>query len=212
MTIPFVNFEVLDLKSFILLLALLSANTSFGADPKTHPANESEFVGYWRVHTVSDEIRRENLKDSNLGFDVKNADTGLGDPCQFVIILASRHWATIPMEKMGSADEARKQCLSTSKKDVQATVLLMQNLSTTQRSWQPAPNVVGAYLMHYPELKKTLIWKADTVDESALSPKLTGFDLMAGDMVMTILKVIQGETPQTSKVIPAWYAVLRPVQ
>lgn len=180
------------MKHILTLLLILISSVSAAEDMKVlRPAEESEFVGYWRIILIPDE--KMNLK-------IRNKDTGFADSCQFLIHKPDGYWFNITMTNGAGDEEAKRRCPTTSKEDVD--LLLFAAQAPNRYKWRKLNTPM--FIVEDTLSKGHQAWAVDYATKDASLPNY--FDFEKGDLVMNMAMPVG-----PSQVVLAWRMVLRPV-
>lgn len=188
------------LYAFMLALTCFT-NLSEAAGVKMHMASESDFVGFWRIMLIPNELSRSELK---------NEVSGYSDPCQFFIHLSSGKWVNLTV--------------LTSIKDSEGKEVKLKDCPATKSELEPNLTAVNAtsseYVWHIQKgsdgffwVKKAnsqvgdFLWRAVIIDENISRPDIFGFDLVQGDMTMNLMR-----RRVDGKIEAFWGMVLRPLK
>lgn len=184
---------------YFLLLAFSSLASAESS--KTHPATESEFVGYWKIKLIPNEKHRSQFK---------NEDVGYSEKCQFLIFTPNGEGNSITFTNISGEEPSAENCTS-NKSDIDLGLI-----SPTQvvkgTEWQKVPKQEGLFFTKDHSKTDTtaaiaLLWKVDYVLEDIETTSAFGFNLKKGDMIMQVTRRLSDNS-----VAPVWPMVLRPVQ
>jgi len=183
---------------YVLLIAVSSA--AFGQDDKTHPATESEFVGYWKIKLIPNEKHRSQFK---------NEDVGYSEKCQFIIFKHGGEGHSITFRNAAGEEKTSETC-SIRKSDIDLG-LLFPSQAAQRSEWQKVPKQEGLFFTKDSsktdsKVPSALLWKADYVTEDISTVGAVGFDLQKGDMIMQVTRRLNDNS-----IAPVWPMVLRPV-
>ena len=181
----------------VALVFLISVGKlASAAEQPTHPANESEFVGYWRIILIDNDLHKSAIK---------NEQTGYSDPCQFFINLPDGSWLNISPTIVRGEKATKINCPS-GKNEIDK--LIPVSLSVSQHfKWSKLNKQNGLFYISDPATKNGLLWKADYVAEDLPAVEKCGFDLKKGDMIMQLARRLG-----PAEIAPVWPMILRPVQ
>ena len=175
-----------------ILLLLMGIAATCGAQEKAlRPAQDTEFIGYWRIMLIPDE--KSNLK-------IQNRETGFSDPCQVLVHKADGGWFNITISNLAGDEASRRQCDALKKKDVDASPALLG--ARNRFTWKRATPQV--FEVEDVTSKAKRYWLADYVTKDTSAPNY--FDFKLGDLVMS-MALPTGD----GRVAIAWRMVLRPI-
>ncbi|MFZ3019644.1 MAG: hypothetical protein WA056_14435 [Gallionella sp.] len=179
-----------------LIFLLCSSQLVFAGGQSTHPANENEFVGYWRILLIDNNRHKSGIK---------NEETNYIDPCQFLIHQSDGSWMNIsPMIVNGQ--KATKDNCPTDRAEIDKHIAIAKSISQPFK-WSKLKNKNGLFYVADSATNSGLLWKADYVAEDLPVVERIGFELKRGDMIMQLARFL-GPT----EIAPIWPMVLRPVQ
>ena len=195
--------EGIELKFFIFLFLLFTSTASFSQERQViRHAEQSDFVGYWRVFLIPDEKR--------LHPNVFNKDVGFAGSCRFVVHKPDGAWFNVTINNGSGEEETKLRCPSISTKDIDQAVISTNLLSPSQIKWTKLQTPLFA--VENLSSKNRVIWIADYVTEDTSDYVTDGvsianfFDFKKGDLIMDrAVPIGQGQ------IKAVWRMVLRPV-
>jgi hypothetical protein len=184
---------------YFLLLAFTSSASA--QSDKTHPATESEFIGYWKIKLIPNEKHRSQFR---------NEDVGYSEKCQFLIFKQNGEGRSITFTNISGEETSPENC-TLHKSDIDLG-LISSTQVINHSEWQKVPKQEGLFFTK--DSAKTdskasvaLLWKVDYVLEDIDATTAFGFNLKKGDMIMQVTRRLSDNS-----VAPVWPMVLRPVQ
>jgi len=189
---------------FIVTIVFSIVSTLAAAEGKTRPASEVDFIGYWRIIPIPNELSRSELKNENMGYS---------DPCQFLVHKLDGTWYNLTVSNAAGDEESKRKCL-TKKSEVD---LGLFSVGTSSHRWSKLPNRDGLFFVKdmsvtNPKEKSALLWKADLILEDIPSIAIFGTDLQKGDMLMQLTKRVNDNNIGSMKIAPIWGMILRPLK
>lgn len=187
---------------FCLYFLLLAFTSLASAQPnKTHPATESEFIGYWKIKLIPNEKHRSQFK---------NEDVGYSEKCQFLIFKPNGEGNSITFTNISGEEKSPETC-TFHKSDIDLG-LISPTQAIKRSEWQKVPKQEGLFFTKDPaktdiKAPTALLWKVDYVAEDIDTTVAFGFGLKKGDMIMQVTRRLSDNS-----VAPVWPMVLRPVQ
>lgn len=181
---------------FLFVATLAQAQSS---GQKVRPAGEKDFVGYWRIHLIANELHKSQLRNESLRYN---------DPCQFFIHKPNGAWFNLSISNPAGAEEAKRQCPN-SKARVDSSLF---GQSSSRYQWKKVPDQEGFFVIRDTQATDTtaipaVLWKADYVTEDIPAPATVGFDLKKGDLIMQLTRRVD-----EGKIAVVWPMVLRPLR
>ena len=189
------TFPEITMRFFVVFL--LFVNASAVAQVRTQPATESNFIGYWRILLVPNEIHKSEMQ---------NEKTGYADPCQFFIHKPDGTWFNISINNGAGVEETKRRCPGMKRADIDLSLYAVRNVSPYK--WTKMPNQDGLFYVKNasnPE-SRALLWKADYILVDIPESMNRGYDLKKGDLLMQLTRRVNA-----TSVAPAWPMILRPV-
>lgn len=184
---------------FLATLLLITAATASAQEQKTRPALEADFVGYWRIILIANEVHNSPLKNEKMGYS---------DPCQFFVHKPGGVWHNISITNVAGPDESKRQC-PTQRSLVDVSLSAQP---TSPFKWTKVPSQNGLFFIMDtsvtdPKAVSSLLWKADYVLEDIPAIPSIGFALKKGDLIMQLTRRLEG-----NRIAPVWPMILRAVQ
>lgn len=188
------------MKLFVYIFFLAISNLTFAQSNKTHPATESEFVGYWKIKLIPNEKHRSQFK---------NEDVGYSEKCQFLVFKPNGEGYSIIFTDPSGQEKSSETC-SFRRSDIDLE-LRLPTQAAKRSEWKKVPKPEGLFFTKElpeadPKASIALLWKVDYVLEDIDTTKAFGFDLKKGDMIMQVTRRLSDNS-----VAPVWPMVLRPV-
>lgn len=180
----------------VLLLAVFFMDVAVAAGQSTHPATESEFVGYWRIILIDNDRHKSGIK---------NEQTNYTDPCQFLVHQSDGSWMNISPMIVGGQKATKENC-PTDRAEIDKHIAIAKSLSQPFK-WSKLGNQNGLFYVTDPTTNTGLLWKADYVVEDLPAVERIGFELKKGDVIMQLTRRLG-----PNEIAPVWPMVLRPVQ
>lgn len=161
------------------------------------PARDVDFIGYWRIQLVPNEMHRSEFKNEQMGYS---------DPCQFFIHRQDGSWFNVSSNTGAGVEETKRKCLAMKKADVDQLLYSVGNQPPYR--WRKMQNQDGLFYVGDPSKaeSETLLWKADAVLVDIPESAARGYDFKKGDLLMQLTKRINA-----TSVAPVWPMVLRPL-
>jgi len=145
----------------LVLIAALCPLLAFGqAMPKTRPATVADFMGYWRVVLIPDEVHKSRFTNKQVGYT---------DQCQYFVHRLDGAWLNVTLDG---------QC-PVKRSALEAGTALMYS----PFKWERVPGEDGLFFIRAPD--NAVVWKADYVLEDT-APAEAGVLLLRGDLVMQL--------------------------
>jgi hypothetical protein len=181
----------------IFIAIFLLGDLSHAQAQKFRPATEADFVGYWRITLVPNEMHKSEFK---------NEQTGYSDPCQFFIHKKDGNWFNMSSNNGAGVEETKRLCPNKKRSDLDLSISAIRN--ETPYRWKKYTNQDGLFLVSDPSRPGSLpvLWKADLVLVDIPESAARGYDFKKGDLLMQLTRRINATT-----VAPVWPMVLRPV-
>lgn len=195
---PLKRWGHMKLAAFALLVIFSAAASA--QMPKTRPATESDFAGYWRIVLIPNDVHKSRFKNEQMGYS---------DPCQFFVHKPDGTWFNISVTNMGGAEESKRKC-PTKRAAVDVSMVAQ---SQSPFKWNKLPNQNGLFFIRDttpqagPKKPVALLWKADYVLEDIPASPAFGVDVKKGDMIMQITQRMEG-----NNIAPVWPMILQPVE
>jgi len=187
----------------IFTLIFIISTSALAADAKTRPASETDFVNYWRIILIPNELHKSEFKNESMGFS---------DPCQFLVIKSDGSWHNLTINNMAGEEASRNKC-PTKKSEVNLGLFAV---GTSPHRWNKLPNRDGLFFVKDmsvtdPKEKLAFLWKADLILEDIPSISIFGTDLKKNYMLMQLTKPINHNVGQIN-IAPIWGMILRPLK
>lgn len=188
---------------FVATLLFIVSTFASATEGKTRPASETDFVNYWRIILIPNELHKSEFKNENMGFS---------DPCQFLVLKSDGSWYNLTVSNMAGNEASRNKC-PTRKSEIDLSLFAV---GTSPHRWSKLPNRDGLFFVKDmsvtdPKEKLAFLWKVDLILEDISSISIFGTDLKKGDMLMQLTKPINNNNIGPMKIAPIWGMILRPL-
>lgn len=179
--------------ALLLVLLFMLPRAGLAEEQKLRSATAAEFVGYWKIVLIPNEVH---------GSPVKNEQMGYSGPCQFLVLRADGNWFSVNITNMAGDEQSKRQC-PTKRAEVDTSLLGQQQ---SRYRWSIFPNLSGMFVQsdtapQSPQAKSMLLWKADLVLEDVPS-----LGMRKGDMLLQVARQTAG-----GQFAPVWPMILRPI-
>jgi hypothetical protein len=185
----------------IAVLLLLLSTSAVAQAQRIRPATEADFIGYWRIQLVPNELHRSELQ---------NEKTGYADPCQFFVHKPDGSWFNISHTNGAGVEETKRRCPATKRADIDLSLYVSLHSfgKASPYKWSKMPNQDGLFYVRDMSgaESRVVLWKADYILVDIPESASRGYDFKKGDLLMQLTRRVNA-----TSVTPIWPMVLRPV-
>jgi hypothetical protein len=191
----------MNLHRTLVFIALVVVGTSstFAQWDGTRPATEKDFIGYWKIVLIPDEIQKSRIKNK----DIKLYSS---PPCRFLSHRPNGDWTNFSASSPAGDEATQRNC----DKRLSAIKFAAESSGQAEYRWERMRGDEGLFFLLRASPKQPVeIWKVETVTDAAKLKVDWGVsELKDGDLLVQLMFPRENSGSRIPTLDRVWMMVL----